>query len=103
MNPIRILESKAATNVQSGKYNISNITSLEIQICYMQNVSTDSTLWQIDNPFDQHLPDLLMQLCVIILFTRIVVFLLTPLRQPRFVCEVIVSLPATWTIISYLY
>ncbi|KAJ0020285.1 hypothetical protein Pint_32104 [Pistacia integerrima] len=92
MNTIRRLESKAPSGFQLEKYNTSNSTGVEIQVCYMRNVSTDSTLWQIDNPLDQHLPDLVMQLCLIILFTRIVMFLLQPLRQPRFVSELIAGI-----------
>ncbi|KAJ0085016.1 hypothetical protein Patl1_30624 [Pistacia atlantica] len=92
MNTIRRLESKAPSGFQLEKYNVSNSTGVEIQVCYLRNVSTDSTLWQIDNPLDQHLPDLVMQLCLIILFTRIVMFLLQPLRQPRFVSELIAGI-----------
>ncbi|KAK0603860.1 hypothetical protein LWI29_009499 [Acer saccharum] len=72
-----------------GRYNITNLQGYEIIVCYMQNVSASSSLWQTQNPATLHLPILALQLALMIFVSRILMFVFRPLRQPRFVMEAI--------------
>ncbi|KAI9194769.1 hypothetical protein LWI28_009056 [Acer negundo] len=75
-----------------GRYNISNPQGYEITVCYMQNVSVGSSHWQTENPAFLHLPLLTLQLAIMIFVSRILMFVFRPLRQPRFVAEVIAGI-----------
>ncbi|ERN03210.1 hypothetical protein AMTRI_Chr02g263090 [Amborella trichopoda] len=45
--------------------------------------------WQGDNPLDFALPLLMLQICLVLIVTRLLAFLLRPLRQPRVIAEII--------------
>jgi len=53
--------------------------------------ATSNGAFQNENPLDYALPLLILQICLVVVFTRILAFLLRPLRQPRVIAEVIVS------------
>ncbi|KAH7561083.1 hypothetical protein ACOSP7_016354 [Xanthoceras sorbifolium] len=75
-----------------GRYNISNSQGYEIKVCYMQNIKEGYSSWQIQNPFYLYLPVLAMQLSLMIFLSRILMVILKPLGQPRFVSEVIAGI-----------
>ncbi|KAH7561082.1 hypothetical protein ACOSP7_016356 [Xanthoceras sorbifolium] len=75
-----------------GRYNISNAQGYEITICYMQNITQGSSFWQTQNTFYLHLPLLSMQLALMIFISRLLMLILKPLGQPRFVAEVIAGI-----------
>ncbi|XP_042489165.1 cation/H(+) antiporter 15-like [Macadamia integrifolia] len=58
-------------------------------VCYSPNMITTSGIWQGDNPLDFSLPLFILQLTIIVIVTRFLVFILKPLRQPRVVSEII--------------
>ncbi|KAE9602520.1 putative cation/H+ exchanger, rossmann-like alpha/beta/alpha sandwich [Lupinus albus] len=46
-------------------------------------------VFQHENPLDFALPLLILQICLVVTFTRFLAFLLRPLRQPRVIAEII--------------
>ena len=48
-------------------------------------------VFQGDNPLDYALPLAILQICIVVALTRILAFLLRPLRQPRVIAEIVVS------------
>lgn len=53
--------------------------------------ATSNGAFQHENPMDYALPLLIVQICLVVAFTRLIAFLCKPLRQPRVIAEVIVS------------
>ncbi|XP_068640540.1 cation/H(+) antiporter 15-like [Aristolochia californica] len=58
-------------------------------VCYSPTMITTNGIWQGDNPLDYSLPLFILQVTLVILTTRTLVFLLRPLRQPKVVAEII--------------
>lgn len=54
-------------------------------------------IFQGDNPLHFALPLLIVQICLVVVLTRLLAYLLRPLRQPRVVAEIIVS------VLAFLY
>ncbi|KAK2643410.1 hypothetical protein Ddye_025173 [Dipteronia dyeriana] len=55
------------------------------------SVTAGSSQWQTQNPAYLQIPLLALQLAIMIFLSRILIFIFRPLRQPRFVMEVIIS------------
>lgn len=53
--------------------------------------ATSNGVFQGDSPLDFALPLVILQICLVLVFTRFLAYLLRPLRQPRVVAEIIVS------------
>lgn len=53
--------------------------------------ATSDGVFQGENPLHSALPLAILQICVVVVLTRVLAFLLRPLRQPRVVAEIIVS------------
>ncbi|XP_011022576.1 PREDICTED: cation/H(+) antiporter 18-like [Populus euphratica] len=51
--------------------------------------ATSNGVFQGDNPLDYALPLAIVQICLVVLLTRILAFLLRPLRQPRVIAEIV--------------
>ncbi|XP_030923221.1 cation/H(+) antiporter 15-like [Quercus lobata] len=66
-------------------YNETNSTI----VCYAPTMITTNGIWQGDNPLDYSLPLFILQLTMVVVTTRVLVFLLKPLRQPRVISEVL--------------
>ncbi|KAM0002801.1 putative cation/H+ exchanger, sodium/solute symporter superfamily [Helianthus debilis subsp. tardiflorus] len=58
-------------------------------ICYAPLMITTQGIWQGDNPLKYSLPLFLLQLILVVVTTRILVFLLKPFRQPRVISEIL--------------
>ncbi|XVE78925.1 hypothetical protein DITRI_Ditri14bG0017200 [Diplodiscus trichospermus] len=58
-------------------------------VCYAPTMITTNGVWQGDNPLDYSLPLFILQLTMVVVTTRMLVFLLKPLRQPRVVSEIL--------------
>lgn len=56
--------------------------------------TSDNGVWQGDDPLHFAFPLLLLQTIVVIFTTRVVAFVLAPLRQPTVVAEIVVCLLA---------
>lgn len=59
-------------------------------VCYSPTMITTNGIWQGDNPLDYSLPLFILQLTLVVVITRLLVFLLKPLRQPRVISEILV-------------
>ncbi|TVU18484.1 hypothetical protein EJB05_34587 [Eragrostis curvula] len=51
--------------------------------------ATSDGVFQGENPLDSALPLAILQICVVVVLTRVLAFLLRPLRQPRVIAEII--------------
>ncbi|KAK3211716.1 hypothetical protein Dsin_016422 [Dipteronia sinensis] len=58
-------------------------------VCYAPNMITTNGVWQGDNPLDYSLPLFILQLTLVVVTTRILVFVLKPFRQPRVISEIV--------------
>lgn len=59
--------------------------------CLTEMKTTSEGAWQGDNPLHFALPLLILQICIVVVVTRLLAFALKPLRQPRVIAEIIVS------------
>lgn len=53
--------------------------------------ATSDGVFQGDNPLHSALPLLIVQICLVVVLTRVLAYLLRPLRQPRVIAEIVVS------------
>ncbi|KAI8530084.1 hypothetical protein RHMOL_Rhmol11G0027800 [Rhododendron molle] len=58
-------------------------------VCYAPTMITTNGIWQGDNPLNYSLPLFILQLTLVVVTTRMLVFILKPLRQPRVIAEII--------------
>ncbi|MBA0834206.1 hypothetical protein Goarm_006579 [Gossypium armourianum] len=70
-----------------GKYNIVDGLENKFNVCFVENRTHAATDWQAANPLMRCLPNFMLQLTFIIIFTRVFMIILKPIRQPRFVSE----------------
>ncbi|KAF5191976.1 Cation/H(+) antiporter like [Thalictrum thalictroides] len=70
--------------------NVTAINGTEASIvCYAPKMVLANGLWNGDNPLDYSVPLFILQSMLIVCTTRIVVFILKPLRQPKVVSEIL--------------
>ncbi|KAE8672492.1 Cation/H(+) antiporter 19 [Hibiscus syriacus] len=60
-----------------------------VQKCPSPMKATSNGLFQGDNPLDFALPLAILQICLVVVLTRGLAFLLRPVRQPRVIAEII--------------
>ena len=65
------------------------------KVCPAPMKATSNGSFQGDNPLDFALPLLILQICLVVVFTRTLALILKPLRQPRVIAEIIVSPPTS--------
>ncbi|OWM91464.1 cation/H(+) antiporter 15 [Punica granatum] len=58
-------------------------------VCYAPTMITTNGIWQGDNPLDYSLPLFILQLTLVVITTRAMVYILKPLKQPRVVSEIL--------------
>jgi len=51
--------------------------------------ATSNGVFQGDNPLDYALPLVILQICLVVVLSRVLAYLLRPLRQPRVIAEII--------------
>ncbi|CAN8230832.1 unnamed protein product [Cochlearia groenlandica] len=51
--------------------------------------ATSNGVFQGENPLNHALPLLILQICIVLFLTRVLAFLLRPLRQPRVIAEIV--------------
>ncbi|ESW31841.1 hypothetical protein PHAVU_002G272700 [Phaseolus vulgaris] len=56
-------------------------------VCYAATMITSEGFWQKENPLNYALPLFLLQLMLILVVTRLFIFILKPIRQPRVISE----------------
>ncbi|KAG6399370.1 hypothetical protein SASPL_140849 [Salvia splendens] len=57
--------------------------------CLPPMKATSNGVFQGDNPVHHALPLLIIQICIVLALTRLLAFLLRPLRQPRVIAEIV--------------
>ncbi|KAF8039223.1 hypothetical protein BT93_B1701 [Corymbia citriodora subsp. variegata] len=58
-------------------------------VCPAPMKATSNGSFQGDSPLDYALPLVILQICIVVAFTRVLAFILRPLRQPRVIAEII--------------
>ncbi|KAJ4963004.1 hypothetical protein NE237_022943 [Protea cynaroides] len=66
----------------------TNMTDLT-KVCPPPMKATSNGAFQHENPLDYALPLAILQICLVVAFTRLLSLLLKPLRQPRVIAEII--------------
>ncbi|XP_016709096.2 cation/H(+) antiporter 15 [Gossypium hirsutum] len=61
----------------------------DLIVCYSPKMVTAKGIWKGDNPLDYSIPLFILQMTIVVATTRIMVFVLKPLRQPRVVSEIL--------------
>ncbi|MBA0638081.1 hypothetical protein Godav_029355 [Gossypium davidsonii] len=61
----------------------------DLIVCYSPKMVTAKGIWKGDNPLDYSIPLVILQMTIVVATTRIMVFILKPLRQPRVVSEIL--------------
>ncbi|KAJ6796230.1 cation/H(+) antiporter 19 [Iris pallida] len=64
-------------------------TTTATSACPSAMKATSDGAWQGDNPLDYALPLIILQICIVVVLTRSLAFLLRPLHQPRVIAEII--------------
>ncbi|XVF51387.1 hypothetical protein PTKIN_Ptkin04bG0181100 [Pterospermum kingtungense] len=67
----------------------SNATTASASHCPSPMKATSNGVFQGDNPLDYALPLAILQVCLVVALTRILAFLLKPLRLPRVIAEIV--------------
>ncbi|KAG1346497.1 cation/H(+) antiporter 18 [Cocos nucifera] len=67
---------------------MANVTG---NACPRPAAATSNGVFQGENPLHSSLPLVILQICLVVVITRSLAFLLKPLRQPRVIAEIIVS------------
>jgi hypothetical protein len=65
-------------------------------VCPAPMAATSHGAFQGDNPLDFSLPLAILQICLVVVVTRGLAYVLRPLRQPRVIAEIIVSWPPSF-------
>ncbi|KAK9713264.1 hypothetical protein RND81_06G015800 [Saponaria officinalis] len=70
---------------------MSTTTGLEGSpiVCYAPTMITTNGVWKGDNPLDYSLPLFILQLTLVVITTRVLVYALKPLRQPNVIAEIL--------------
>ena len=68
--------------------------------CLPPMKATSNGMFQGDDPLHYALPLLIIQICLVLLLTRGLAYLLRPPRQPRVIAEIMVSLSIIMLLIN---
>ncbi|GAA0142807.1 transporter [Lithospermum erythrorhizon] len=68
---------------------VTTNNTTETVVCYAPTMVTTNGIWQGDNPLDYSLPLFILQLTMVVVLTRLLVFFLKPFRQPRVISEIL--------------
>ena len=69
-------------------------------MCYVINIVNSQGIWRAENPLVKSLPVFILQVAITLLTFRLLLLILKPLRQPRFIAEILVS---TSTLILFIF
>lgn len=70
---------------------LARMATNSTKACPAPMKATSNGVFQGDNPIDFALPLAVLQIVIVIVLTRLLAYILRPLRQPRVIAEVIVS------------
>ncbi|XP_021819996.1 cation/H(+) antiporter 15-like [Prunus avium] len=69
--------------------NTTQVDVVEPQHCMLVHASSSRGIWFGENPFDDPYPLMLAQIILVVLTSRLLYFLLRPLGQTKFVCNLL--------------
>ncbi|XP_025012783.2 cation/H(+) antiporter 15 [Ricinus communis] len=72
-----------------GEYIVRRGPQSSITMCYFENITNDQAFWKSENSLLTSLPYFIIQLTLMMLCIRLVFGILKPLRQPRFLAELL--------------
>ncbi|KAK4835848.1 hypothetical protein QYF36_015253 [Acer negundo] len=81
-------------NVNLRNYNLNgNISDLYFKACepYKKEIPTKG-IWFGDDPIDRVFSIVMLQIILMFLFSRLMYFVLRPLKQPRFICNLLAGI-----------
>ncbi|GKV11307.1 hypothetical protein SLEP1_g22572 [Rubroshorea leprosula] len=90
--PTTIPMSYQTPNITFGIYLIVNDSQNEFTVCFNRTQVDSNITWQISNPVMKSLPMFAIQLSLVLFVLRLFMFILGPLRQPRFVAEILTGI-----------
>lgn len=70
--------------------------------CLAEMKATSNGVFQGDNPLDFALPLAILQICLVVVLTRLLGLLLRPLREPRVIAEIVVCF-LLWELYLFIY
>lgn len=91
-----------SSNVESAMDKTAFDRSQNTIVCYAPTMITTNGIWQGDNPLDYSLPLFILQLMMVVVLTRLLVFVLKPLKQPRVISEIIVRTDLVFSVFSFI-
>lgn len=92
-------------NVINGRYNIMGGLEDQFTVYFNDNRTPANDYWQAANPLLKLLPVFMLQLSSIIFLSRLLMAFLKPIRQPRFVSEILAGIvlgPSMLTRIAWI-
>ncbi|KAL6013181.1 Cation/H(+) antiporter 15 [Asimina triloba] len=84
--------STKANGSEPGVHYAQNVTEMNEVVCYTPSMMLSNGVWSGESPMAFTIPVFVVQLTIIIVTSRILVFVLRPLRQPRVVSEILTGL-----------
>ncbi|XP_050386310.1 cation/H(+) antiporter 15-like [Argentina anserina] len=86
-------------------YNITYRSKTSFNVCYNSTRKHNAGLWNARNTLDSPIPMLIIQLLSILVLSRVLAYLLKPLRQPRIVTNILAGVllgPSVFSITSIM-
>ncbi|KAJ9690952.1 hypothetical protein PVL29_013219 [Vitis rotundifolia] len=72
-------------------------------ICLALDITNANSVWKAENPLVKSLPVFVRQVALTLLITRLLVFILKPLKQPRIMAEILVGMVLNPGILASIY
>ncbi|XP_050209196.1 cation/H(+) antiporter 15-like [Mercurialis annua] len=81
--------SNLTQGFSDGQYVVHRGAGNTITMCYFENITNDKAFWKSENSLISSLPYFVIQLSLMMLCIRLLFVILKPLRQPRFLAELL--------------
>ena len=79
-------------NNSEGVTRVKGTTLGVLMVCQYTNINNSRSLWQGDHPLDNNTAILLAEFIVVFIIFGFAFILLRPLRQPKIIIQIVVSL-----------
>ncbi|XVF73576.1 hypothetical protein PTKIN_Ptkin12aG0213100 [Pterospermum kingtungense] len=86
------MSGKRPEYLTRGKYRVYFGLKNEFTVCYNDTKPNTGNHWQSVNPLVKRMPIFMLQLSVLIALTQLLMLIFKPLRQPRFIPEIIAGI-----------
>jgi hypothetical protein len=82
---------------------IARLTDAKLIDCYLNRIDNPGSIWNSENVLLLYLPNLIIQIFLVVVATRVMYGILRPLNQPHFVAELLVSANFSFFIFQFLF